>query len=815
MSACAAGDNCVLEAALTAKGTGTGKVARASIELAVLVLYFPYFVWWVVMLCVRLGTRPKRWPLEDRWLLALGVGFLMYNGFMWASLSIKHLQETFVFKESLWAAASILSLFGQVLQMFSLACFADAPRRYVVSPLAFYGWKLLFCAVLWTSMVVTVMYNYPAASGRDEPGTDLAIGGLGFVTAPETWPRNQQIVLSSFQLLWLVCIFFAIGYYFWRSAKTKRVLADLPYVMTRPVQLSFRFYRWATLIWIVSEFITLLGNIGASSRSGSSNYQGFNQGGLAALVVTLNQMEAFQVHTNVSKILFGFVFTVVYLGFFLPPPQESAVRKSHHVTEAEAKETNTEEGLRGEFLLVLDRARLLCTCAREVYLPFTDEERRRDAKVAQEEQVKTASTRFGDDEEPRSDATGEGATKPGAALKDALLGYLEGEEAESKQSSPRKGGGLERIDSWMPTETLVKKGDPHPWLEARLAGEAVCWGEPSPPGSSWAMGCRVVKRISEPAYADMHDSRVLLLRHEATGDLIVAFRGTKTGKQVKTDLMTQKIEVSLDTFLAVSSNRERARRLVEGAVPEDLEEKMREGTAGKVKILDLLHRDNDAELPEFLSGRSKAGDGIRGYAKLHFGFFSSYSRLRKEVHAAVYDELVANPGRLLVCGHSLGGAQATACAYDMSRWIIPSVKKTLLCNQGKAAADKVKMCCYTYGSPRLGGMKFQAAFDNAVPETQRIINDGDIVTMTPPKWLGFVHVGTEDIFDYTGSLIANPSLIEKKFANKSRTHANAHRLPNYTKAIKKAYHPVMPIEDLLAMIRVAYGLNGKSAEGDH
>ena len=131
--------------------------------------------------------------------------------------------------------------------------------------------------------------------------------------------------------------------------------------------------------------------------------------------------------------------------------------------------------------------------------------------------------------------------------------------------------------------------------------------------------------------------------------------------------MTQKVEVSLDRFLTIRGHRERMRRIVEGVLPEELEQKREEGTAGKVRILDLLHRDDDEHLPEFLKGRSAAGDGIRGTGQLHFGFFSSYSRLRKQVHATVYKELMDSPGRLLVCGHSLGGAQATACAYDMVR----------------------------------------------------------------------------------------------------------------------------------------------------
>jgi hypothetical protein len=303
----------------------------------------------------------------------------------------------------------------------------------------------------------------------------------------------------------------------------------------------------------------------------------------------------------------------------------------------------------------------------------------------------------------------------------------------------------------------------------------------------------------------MHNTRAILYRHEPSNDLIIAFRGTATVVQMKTDCMTQKVRVSLDTFLTIPrSNLD----LVESSIPEKIEAMLRESTCGKVKLFDLLHKeDKGGELPEFLSNRTKAQDGLHGSAFLHFGFWSSYSRLRKQLHSAIYEELVSNPGRLLVCGHSLGGAQATACAYDMSRWIIPSVRKSLLLSQGRSAAEKISLSCYTYGSPRLGGPKFRAAFNKAVPDMQRIVCDGDVVTIAIPKWLGFCHVGDENVFDYTGSCGRNPSFMEKTFAHKSRTHADSHRTKSYLHAIKMAYHPSMSKQKFLELLKDAYGLN--------
>ena len=152
------------------------------------------------------------------------------------------------------------------------------------------------------------------------------------------------------------------------------------------------------------------------------------------------------------------------------------------------------------------------------------------------------------------------------------------------------------------------------------------------------------------------------MRNESSNDLIIAFRGTATGVQIKTDCMTQMVKVSLDTFLTIPRWR---RNLDEDSSPEKIEEMLCEGTCEDVRLFDLLHRkDKVGDLPEFLRNRTNAQDGINGSTFLHFGFWSSYSRLRKQVHSAIYEELVSNPGRLLVCGHSLGGAQATACAYE-------------------------------------------------------------------------------------------------------------------------------------------------------
>ena len=54
---------------------------------------------------------------------------------------------------------------------------------------------------------------------------------------------------------------------------------------------------------------------------------------------------------------------------------------------------------------------------------------------------------------------------------------------------------------------------------------------------------------------------------------------------------------------------------------------------------------------------------------------------------------------------------------------------------------------YSFGAPRMGNHAFKALYDDAVPDSYRIINENDMVPTFPPAltWFGgmFCHVGKE------------------------------------------------------------------------
>ena len=84
-------------------------------------------------------------------------------------------------------------------------------------------------------------------------------------------------------------------------------------------------------------------------------------------------------------------------------------------------------------------------------------------------------------------------------------------------------------------------------------------------------------------------------------------------------------------------------------------------------------------------------------------------------------------------GHSLGGAMASICA---GRCQLSSIK---------TYPEQV----HTFGSPRVGTKRY---INHAKIDYYRWVNNNDIVTRTPPAWMGYRHSGQEMYLDSAGKL---------------------------------------------------------------
>jgi len=98
---------------------------------------------------------------------------------------------------------------------------------------------------------------------------------------------------------------------------------------------------------------------------------------------------------------------------------------------------------------------------------------------------------------------------------------------------------------------------------------------------------------------------------------------------------------------------------------------------------------------------------------IHTGYYKRYISISDKIHNYLkkkeFDELY-------VCGHSLGGALATICCFDL---VINNIIKNK------------KISCITFGSPRIGDTNLTKIYNKNNIQTYRIVLSGDPVPKLP------------------------------------------------------------------------------------
>jgi predicted lipase len=139
-------------------------------------------------------------------------------------------------------------------------------------------------------------------------------------------------------------------------------------------------------------------------------------------------------------------------------------------------------------------------------------------------------------------------------------------------------------------------------------------------------------------------------------------------------------------------------------------------------------------------------DGKFQPAKVHLGFLTIFAFLWEQISAAAgkFDNTLP----CIITGHSLGAALSVLTA---------PVLKLLTANSDTQV--------YNYACPRAGNPAFADAYDFFIPESYRVANLSDVITILPPektlKW-EYKHVATEWSFlNQTGDIGGNHALIGK------------------------------------------------------
>lgn len=151
--------------------------------------------------------------------------------------------------------------------------------------------------------------------------------------------------------------------------------------------------------------------------------------------------------------------------------------------------------------------------------------------------------------------------------------------------------------------------------------------------------------------------------------------------------------------------------------------------AGSDSRVDWLKTNINVQAEPLDSIDSVKACGLGGDVLVHSGVLAALKSVRDDIWRVVSNHLLrrGGSGRIIVCGHSLGGATATIAGLDF------------VCRLGNDDAKGVSVI--TFGSPKVGNAAFAAAFAARVPSSNRVTTVSDPIPKLAIR--DFVHVSTE------------------------------------------------------------------------
>jgi predicted lipase len=130
--------------------------------------------------------------------------------------------------------------------------------------------------------------------------------------------------------------------------------------------------------------------------------------------------------------------------------------------------------------------------------------------------------------------------------------------------------------------------------------------------------------------------------------------------------------------------------------------------------------------------------------KFHKGFYKNIEGLvNRIINSMIYiyskNKKELKPPKVIICGHSLGGALATLFSYYYIKWYDNWVKKL------DTKIFKKKIYVITWGTPRVGNKKFVSVYNKLIElkqiEMLRCVVQNDPIVSLPLRIMGFYHVG--------------------------------------------------------------------------
>jgi len=764
--------------------------ASQAFPIATIILMFFTFLVMVFYIAIVQKEQSHQWLPEQQWLVVYFVALLIYQNPVYCTLA---------FLSYVPAGAAYASYFldalGQAIFLVVWLFFADSVQYKESSLGAFFGPKVSFGLVFFATSLVTLTFQFPDLTSVSSVGTNRSP-----TQAVYNWPTQTKITFSSFSLVYLLLF---LGWAMWwliRLFFTSRHLNRLPYMSTRYLQLSFRFFALQAIlvtVYYVTQYALVIYNISNSQPAKQS---------LTSLSDNINTL--FRQQTQLfGKVLFLTVYAMFLAFMFLPSSYMEnklalALAATYVITEDELHGVRKQRRAAiGNLNKMLNVNNLVIKAKTEVFC------------------IELATHML--------NVSFEAYYDPPDLVTTCGSGPID----------------LERHGFVLLKSMFDPVNETFAMIVRHTASKKVVVAFRGTKSSvHWKNNLNYTKRdldvlelpTSQYDASDGMEDFFTALSHSGMGETAADFANSddenededddeeynegaddevdssEGGRKSETSHSSGGIKRTFSTRSTFVDGAGKSVKYVASTIGGGLESVM-EATAGLVT--------SAAKITPILQGIVKP--------HVHSGFWKAYEGVRDFVHTEVRNALKEQPGHLFFTGHSLGGALATFAALDVQVHTLPRLNKyhyhrwleeeTSTTNASGASATpfsgplasagrgnapvspnasptprrnwkksrafrKIKLSMYNYGSPKVGNGSFATLFNKFVPDAFRIVVDGDVVTTLPPT--GYKHIGTEIVVDAkgAGSIIIDPSFVER-WLRSSNKGVSVHLLGYYKKGL--------------------------------
>lgn len=244
--------------------------------------------------------KKRKWLREQYWVLLYLFALFCYLNPVYSIIMLYGDHQKDNISMTAICAAYVFDNFGQSLLFVIWMMFADSISRKKVSAIKFYGPKIFFGAAIFYVSMVILAFQFPSLNGELRSP----------VSSSNNWSESSKNMYIAFNLSYLILLWIWAGWWIWTLVHTYKILQRLPYMSTRYLQLSFRFFclqaSLVTFFYLIQYSYVMY--FVTSQRSLRDPM------GLSDAVSSLNRDE----QDLFGKMFFLFVYALLLAFLFLP-----------------------------------------------------------------------------------------------------------------------------------------------------------------------------------------------------------------------------------------------------------------------------------------------------------------------------------------------------------------------------------------------------------------------------------------------------------------------------------------------------------------